>query len=54
MIMSAKKEVEQSIVMPLVNIPYKFVEAAPAESRAEQLERKKDDLQSRLDAALKV
>ena len=52
--MSAEKEVERSIVMPLVDMPYEFVETESAEGRAERLEREKDDLQSRLDAALKA
>ena len=50
---NADKEVKRSIGMPLVDIPYEFVEVESAEDRAERLQREKDDLQGRLDAALK-
>ena len=52
--MNADKEVKRSLVMPLVDIPYEFAEVESAEGRAERLQREKDDLQSRLDAALKA
>ena len=50
----ADKEVKRSLVMPLVDIPYEIVAVESAEGRAERLQREKDDLQSRLDAALKA
>ena len=40
--------------MPLVDIPYEIVAVESAECRAERLQREKEDLQSRLDAALKA
>ena len=49
-----KEQVQRSIVMPLIDIPYKFVEVESAEEAAEQLERKKVNLQKLLDEALKV
>ena len=52
--MNADKEVKRSPVMPLVDIPYEFVEVKSAEFRAERLQRENDELQSRLDAALKA
>ena len=51
---SAKKEVKRSLVMPLVDIPYEMVAVESAECRAERLQREKEDLQDRLDAALKA
>ena len=52
--MSAEKEVERSIVMPLVDMPYEFVEIESAEVSVERLEREKARLQRLLDESLKA
>ena len=52
--MNADKEVQRSIVMPLVDIPYEFVEVESAEEAAKRLEREKQNLQMLLDEALKA
>ena len=51
--MNAEKEVRRGIVMPLVDMPYGFVEVETAEVSVERLEREKARLQGLLDAALK-
>ena len=51
---NADKEVKRSIVMPLVDIPYEFVEVEPANEAAKRLEREKQNLQKLLDEALKA
>ena len=40
--------------MPLIDIPYEFVEVESAEEAAKRLEREKQNLQKLLDEALKV
>jgi hypothetical protein len=52
--MNAKKEVTRSIMMPLADMPYEFVEVETAEVSVERLERERAKLQDLLDAALKV
>ena len=54
--MNAEKEVTRSIVMPLVDMSYEFVEVETAEVSVERLEREKVimRLQDLLDAALKA
>ena len=52
--MNAEKEVKRSIVMPLVDMPYEFVEVESAEVSMERLEREKARLQGLLDVALKA
>ena len=52
--MNADKEVQRSIVVSLIDIPYEFVEVESAEEAAERLEREKVNLQKLLDEALKA
>ena len=52
--MSADKEVNRTILMPLVNIPYEFEEVESAEDGSVRLERKKENLQKLLDEAVKA
>ena len=52
--MSAKKELERNILMPLVDVPYEFVEVESAEVRVDRLERENVKLQDLIDAALKA
>ena len=52
--MNDDKEVKKGIGMPLVDVPYEFVEVESAMEAAERLEREKQNLQKLLDEALKV
>ena len=52
--MSADKEVNRTILMPLVNIPYEFEEVESAEAGFERLEHERENLQKLLDEAVKA
>ena len=52
--MNADNEVQRSIVMPLIDVSYEFVEVESAEEAAERLGREKENLQQLLDEALKA